>query len=139
MKRCFFIMALSMMWSLASAGSIVAISSDGAEDLYAISSVRSIKFAPEKSADKGYRTILFGEPTGVKGVSGDQPFIFVFPNPVSEYIEISGVDEDAEVLIFDMNGNVVYRTNGNKVDVSGMNNGNYILNVKENSVKFIKK
>ncbi len=132
-------MALSMMWSFASAGSIVAISSDGAEDSYSISSVRSIKFAPEKSSDKGYRTILFGESTGVKGVSGDQPFIYVYPNPVSEYIEISGVEEDSEVQIFDMNGNVVSRSYGNRVDVGGMINGNYILNVNGNSVKFIKK
>ncbi len=139
MKRFFCIVVMSAMWSFASAGSIVAISSDGAEDSYTISSVRSIKFAPENSDDKGYRTILFGAKSGLNEIDSDQSFIFVYPNPVSDYIQISGVDEDAEVLIFDMNGNVVSRTHGKRVDVSEMNNGNYILNVNGNSVKFIKK
>lgn len=72
--------------------------------------------------------------------------ISVYPNPTSDMLTVTlkgNKEEKAE--IYNMEGRKVMETtvgNGkNKIDVSNLQSGNYILNIKgiESSTKFIKK
>lgn len=65
--------------------------------------------------------------------------ILVYPNPVSEYIIVSGIDDGDEILVYGLEGTIVSRTKNNIVNVREFPSGNYILTVKNQSVKFIKK
>lgn len=121
------------------ASSFIAITADGSKDEFEIGKVQSIKFeAPNKDA-KGYRTIVFNPDwTKTESVSSTMA-IMAYPNPVSDYIYISGIEDSEEVILRNMEGAVVSRSNGSKVDVSFLPMGNYILTVRNQSVKFIKK
>lgn len=52
----------------------------------------------------------------------------VFPNPVSDYININGI-ESFTLLIFDINGRMVYRNDNpeNRVDISLLDKGIYVV------------
>ena len=67
------------------------------------------------------------------------PNVYVFPNPVSNTIHVSGVDEeDTDLIVFDMNGKCLLYEKGNELDVTDLNKGTYILFVDNLRVKFIK-
>ncbi len=122
------------------ASSFIGISADGSKEEFQIGNVQSIKFEPQKSGDKGFPTIVFNSSMdGVKNTSSSDVAIMVYPNPVSEYITVSGIEDGDEVIVRGIDGNVLSRTTGKKVDVSGLATGKYILTVKNQSVKFIKK
>lgn len=123
------------------AGSIYGISADGDKDEFRIGDVRSIKIAPQKDGVKSYPTIKFGE-SSQPGSSEDVAspyFIMTFPNPVSEYLMISGIEENAKITVTNMHGAEVLKTQGTKVDVSKLEKGTYILVVEGKKVKFLKK
>ncbi len=136
---------LSMFLTLSSLGTcfaspFIGISADGSKDEFQIGAVQSIKFAPQKEGDKGYPTIVFNASSDdVDNVVSSNSAIMVYPNPVSEYITVSGIEDGDEVIVRGIDGNVLSRTTGNRVDVSCLATGNYILTVKNQSVKFIKK
>ena len=58
---------------------------------------------------------------------------------MSDYITVSGIEEDDEVVLRGVDGKIVSRTKGMRVDVKDLPVGNYILSVRNKSVKFIKK
>ncbi|MCQ2188963.1 MAG: T9SS type A sorting domain-containing protein [Paludibacteraceae bacterium] len=140
--RCLLLSGFVTIASLGSsfASSFIGISADGSKEEFQIGKVQSIKFEPQKSGDKGFPTIVFNANTdGVDNVSSSTVAVLVYPNPVSEYITVSGIEDGDEVIVRGIDGNVFSRTTGNRVDVSGLATGNYILTVKNQSVKFIKK
>ncbi|MBL0013334.1 MAG: T9SS type A sorting domain-containing protein [Flavobacterium sp.] len=68
----------------------------------------------------------------------------LFPNPASDYLNISSAATIESVVIIDVNGRVIktiYR-DANKIDVSNLQNGIYFMKVKTNNsyetMKFIK-
>lgn len=123
-----------------SASTFIGISADGSKDEFQIGKVQSIKFDPQHNEDKGYRTIVFSsENSGVANESSSTVAILVYPNPVSDYITVSGIEEDDEVVLRGVEGKIVSRTKGMRVDVKDLPVGNYILSVRNKSVKFIKK
>ena len=65
--------------------------------------------------------------------------ISIYPNPVSEKIILSGVDDYVKVEILDVNGYVVKEYRGNEIDVTSLTDGLYILTVAGKYAKFIKK
>jgi len=136
---------LSMILPLTSFGtcfasSFIGIAADGSKEEFQIGQVQSIKFEPQKSGDKGFPTIVFNSSAdGVKNTSSSDVAIMVYPNPVSDYITVSGIEESDEIILRGMDGNVVARSNGSRVEVSNLPVGSYILSVKNQSVKFIKK
>ena len=65
--------------------------------------------------------------------------IAVYPNPVEKMIYLTGVDENSQVEIIDMNGVVVKKQFGSEIDVEGLAQGLYVLKVDSTQVKFIKK
>lgn len=143
MKKHFFALLATTMLGICQiqAGSIYGISADGDKDEFAIGDIRSIKIAPGQPGYKSYSTIKFGN--GTQSSTSDEDastrFIMVYPNPVSEYITISGVDENAKVSVVNMQGVEVIKTQGSKVDVSKLATGSYLLVVEGESVKFLKK
>lgn len=136
---------LSMFLAFASfsssfASSFIGIAADGSKEEFQIGNVQSIKFEPQKTGDKGFPTIVFNSSgSGVANATSSSMAIMVYPNPVSEYITVSGIEEGDEVTVTRIDGNVVSRTKGGRVEVNTLPAGNYILSVKNQSVKFIKK
>ena len=71
--------------------------------------------------------------------------INIYPNPVSSILTINGVNENAEISVFDLYGKKVLsqKTNSNTIDVSDLSEGIYIVNItSENETvnyKIIKK
>lgn len=67
----------------------------------------------------------------------------VFPNPTSDFLNISSTDNIEFVKVFDMNGRLVisytYNTTNVKVDVLNLTNGYYTVLVNDiKPIKFIK-
>lgn len=120
--------------------SIYGISADGSNDEFPIGNVRSIKIAPKKEGVKSYPTIKFGEcsPTNSDDVASPY-FIMAYPNPVSEYLTISGIEDNSGISVLNMQGVEVLKTQGTKVNVSNLVEGSYILVVDGKKVKFLKK
>lgn len=141
---------LSSSMDASEVNSIVAISADGEATSYLLSQVQRIDVVAndkvgimkvvtkDGSSEGDYQKIIFAsETTSVGDV--EVPNVYVFPNPVSNTIHVSGVDEeDTDLIVFDMNGKCLLYEKGNKLDVTDLNKGTYILFVDNLRVKFIK-
>jgi hypothetical protein len=72
------------------------------------------------------------------------PVVDVYPNPSSDILRIAGCKGNAQAIIYDMQGNVVWSGNiiASQLDVASLESGAYMLLVKENgssrSARFIK-
>jgi len=65
----------------------------------------------------------------------------LYPNPSSDYIEISNLDEAREYKIYNLSGQYVSGgtiERGQKIDVRGLNEGVYFIQLENNTAKFIK-
>lgn len=65
--------------------------------------------------------------------------VVAYPNPVSDYLTILGIEEDTVVRIYNLNGRLCLESKGRKVDVSRLLKGSYLLRVKDCDMMFIKK
>ncbi|MCR5050910.1 MAG: T9SS type A sorting domain-containing protein [Paludibacteraceae bacterium] len=69
--------------------------------------------------------------------------IYVYPNPTADIITVEGMDGDQTIRIYSLNGQLISASrtsDGNAViNVSGLNSGDYLLQVGAEIVKFIKK
>lgn len=70
--------------------------------------------------------------------------IKVYPNPTSDYINIETASEIKNVAVYNMIGQLVLNTVSNKVDISNLSKGTFILEVTSNdgqkfSSKIVKK
>lgn len=70
--------------------------------------------------------------------------IKIYPNPVVDYLSIISESDILKVNIYDVSGrNMKSNLNGDKIDVTNLNSGNYIINIEtkegKTSKKFIKK
>jgi hypothetical protein len=86
-------------------------------------------------------TVVNPTTTGIEDVS-DVTFS-VFPNPTSDFLNISTSDNIETVKVFDMNGRLVlsdvYNTSNVKLDVMNLTNGYYTVLVNDvKPIKFIK-
>lgn len=140
-KKLFALLATcAISLSQAYAGSIYGITADGDKDEFRIGDVRSIKIAPKSDAVKSYPAIKFGESSANSGTDdASSRFIMAYPNPVSEYLTISGVEDNASISVVNMQGTEVLKTTGSRVDVSNLPTGSYLLVVEGEKMKFIKK
>lgn len=141
---------LSSSMDASEVNSIVAISADGEATSYLLSQVQRIDVVADDkvgimkvvtkdgSSEGDYQKIIFAsETTSVGDV--EVPNVYVFPNPVSNTIHVSGVDEEnTDLIVFDMNGKCLLYEKGNELDVTDLNKGTYILFVDNLRVKFIK-
>ncbi len=69
----------------------------------------------------------------------DQVKRLIYPNPVYDILTISGVGEKANYKLYDASGNVVAEGSGNKVNVSDLPKGMYIIKVGSKRSVFVKK
>ena len=131
---------------------IITISSDGTETTYELADAQKIVFARKvdittmtmqrtnhQTPVTDIRKILFGSKEDVK--VEDQTLatkVYVFPNPVKEFLTISGINQTDEVKIYDINGKLVKSTTGSQINVDHLASGNYLLQVKGITIKFVK-
>jgi len=130
---------------------LIAVSADGNETTYPVSTVQKVVFennAMTVKTNTGDATnitcIKFtqDENEGIKNQKLE-PSIFAFPNPVSETLTVKGVKKDAIINLYDMSGallkTVTSQENSTNVDVSTLQKGVYLLRIDKQVIKFIKK
>lgn len=129
---------------------IVAISADGSEISYLLSEVLRIDVVANETEgsmtvvskdgfeNEGFQEILFTTvPTSVGEM--EIPNVYVFPNPVTNFLYIQGANDSANLLVYDLNGKCLLKETGSEVDVASLSQGTYILQINNQFVKFIKK
>ena len=64
----------------------------------------------------------------------------IYPNPVSDYLNISSEEQIIDVVIYDVNGRTLNtRINNNQIDVSNFAKGFYIINIATDKAKYTQK
>lgn len=65
--------------------------------------------------------------------------ISLYPNPATDYVELSGTTEGTTIYVFNMVGRLIQTYNGNSnsttLDVTGLNEGLYIIKTGDKSIK----
>lgn len=132
---------------------VIGLRSDGNSEYFPISEILQIKpnltnsanptfdIVSEGKKSTGYKSIRFEGDDQMNAVDQEKsaPQIAVYPNPVQNTIYLTGVDEDSQVEIINMNGVVVKNQQGTEIDVTDLAAGTYLLKVDSAAVKFIKK
>ena len=130
---------------------IVAVYADGSKIVYTLANIKRIEVnatynsgemtvvKTNKESQSGYTKLLFAHeaPTSIDGIG--KVSLYIFPNPVTNTLNIVGVDESASLAVYNLSGKCVIKDKGNTVDVSTLSQGTYILQINEQYVKFIKK
>lgn len=141
-----------MLFSICTAlmAEMVAVSADGDETTYALLDVKRIEVDKTSSSvsmsvllndgtkEGSYQKLLFAkEITSVEGLG--EVSVYIYPNPVSNVLNICGVDDSAVLSVFNLSGKCVMQEKGTEIDVTSLLQGTYILRVNNQYVKFIKK
>ena len=106
-------------------GWISFISSDGEEiSRERIADIRSIVFLSDHSG-----------PTDIIDMQDGK--IRIFPNPVQETLFVENSSETA-YRIYDLDGRCLISGDGNMINVSPLTKGTYLLQINNNTLKFIK-
>lgn len=100
----------------------------------------------------GEPELWFGSSTGIAyrftktpllGVQNfDETSVKIYPNPASDFLMIKNAKPDSGYKIFDLNGKLMRKGKlgwKNKIDVSTLEKGSYILQMENLTYKFIKK
>lgn len=132
---------------------LVALSADGSETVYELASVGKITFDDQMVVEDkqgqilqdGVSCVLFAEremEMALPQVESQSAQLFVFPNPVVEQLTVTGTDAQMPLRLFDINGrlvNVFETSDGQtQINVSNLTKGNYLLQIGNQVVKFIK-
>jgi hypothetical protein len=54
----------------------------------------------------------------------------IYPNPTSSMLNVQ-FDRDIELTLYNMLGQEIIKTNNKRVDISALQNGNYIVTVRD--------
>lgn len=132
---------------------LVALSADGSETVYELASVGKITFDGQMVVEDkqgqilqdGVSCVLFAQremETALPQVESQSAQLFVFPNPVVEQLTVTGTAAQMPLRLFDINGrllNVFETSDGQtQINVSNLTKGNYLLQIGNQVVKFIK-
>jgi hypothetical protein len=79
--------------------------------------------------------LVTNEPDAVDNVSGQH--VWVYPNPTHDVLIVKGTDVSM-LRVFDMQGRLLLTENSNQVNVSGLLDGTYLLQIGTQIVRFIK-
>ena len=79
--------------------------------------------------------VVSNEPDAVENVMGED--IVVYPNPTYDVLMIRGIEVQT-LRVFDMQGQLLQKTEGTQVNVSELSVGSYLLQVGTQVVKFTK-
>lgn len=102
-------------------------------DLGAVSDINRISFGTVSEKDI---------PTFIKEIEVSNELkinVTVYPNPTADHLHVSGVSEGATIRLFSTDGKLVLSSKEKDLNLSGMPNGMYILQVDKEIVKIIKK
>jgi hypothetical protein len=143
-------MLLAPMLYANEVSNIVAVSADGDKTKYALADIKRIEvnatqttasmdvILADGTKEGTYNKLLLAKDvTSIEEIG--QVSLYVFPNPVSNTLHIQGVDDDALLWVYNLNGKCVLKANGTALDVTSLQQGTYILSVNNQFVKFIKK
>ena len=148
------LMFISSLLQAAQQPAVIAITADGDENTYALSEVQNITFSSETASYADYKMVVnkkdatsksnvrcvkFGATTAIQEVENDGVSLYVFPNPVSDYLQVVGAERNSEIRIVSMQGNIVKMSNDSRIDVSTLLPGVYFLKVNGKTLKFVKK
>lgn len=91
----------------------------------------------------GVRSLVFGDfATPIQSPTADT-HLSVYPNPTEDALLIDGAEQDTPISIFSMSGNLVQTQTAaqgsNKIDVSTLPDGLYVLRLGSETFKFTKK
>ena len=86
------------------------------------------------------RKITFAEPSIPSAIESalQAGKIVVYPNPAHDLLIVQGA-EMQPLRVFDLQGRMVVTAEGNELNVSGLENGTYLLQVGTQAVRFIKR
>ena len=120
-------------------------------DLTSLGAVKSIYFTMETTdiGDWGSNTTFyFGldkitirpvkEETGITQLSTLNSQLAVYPNPSRDIIDIDGVEIDAHIDIYTLQGQLIHTTTTTKIDISNFDSGIYIIKSGNKTTKLIK-
>lgn len=154
-RKCTFLLFACMLgWLHAEIRpALVALSADGSETVYELAFVGKITFDGQMVVEDkqgqilqdGVSCVLFAEremETALPQVESQSAQLFVFPNPVVEQLTVTGTAAQMPLRLFDINGrllNVFETSDGQtQINVSNLTKGNYLLQIGNQVVKFIK-
>ena len=85
------------------------------------------------------RSIVFTDNTKseIQEIEISDNKIRIYPNPVQETLNIES-GESVSFKIFDLDGRLLLHGDGNSIDVSSLKTGTYLLQINNNTLKFIK-
>lgn len=153
MKRFFCLVTLFFtvaMCSFAVSG-IIGIKADNSKSSFALSSVMNIKVvdnggvsmqvnSKDGSSADGFKTIVFSDAVETETITDmSNANIAVYPNPVEKIIYVTGLENDADLRIVNMDGQVVKSASAQSIEVEDLESGMYVLSINGKVVKFIKK
>lgn len=163
MKHCFLSIVAGLMMSLTAMadnvpGITVEYLDSGTGDyVQAISAIGRIEFSDGKATlvFKDDSTEELGEISSINRITfgevneGDIPTelpqvehkisVNAYPNPTADHLHIDGLQEGQTVRLFSTSGSLVYTGQEADINLSGMANGVYILQVGKEIIKIIKK
>ena len=89
------------------------------------------------------RKITFGTLSATTNILADEQKMSVYPNPASDFIALKNVPEGTlNAVVYRMDGaqiiNVQLSFSSDKIDVSGLSQGLYIIKVNNKALKFTK-
>ena len=129
---------------------LVTVKADGSKTQYALSDVQKIVFSDNamtvsmaSGSDVSDVTCVrfTDQQSGIETLKKEGR-IFVFPNPVQTFLTVSGVDKDTKINLLNLNGALLQSIpaldNSTNVNVSSLQQGIYLLQIGEQTVKFIK-
>lgn len=98
---------------------------------------------PAMNVDESYGTIEIYQTTLLSTqentLSSD---VKIFPNPTKDILNINGIDDNVQIIIYDLNGRKLSESRGNSINTANLNSGIYVLEIKsENKTttrKFVK-
>ena len=106
----------------------------GTEDLGAISVIKKITFGAVSEND-----ITKDDDTPTAVTTERKVSVSAYPNPTADHIHISGMQEGQQVRLFTSDGRLTLVGTSSDIDLSGMPNGIYLLQVGKDVIKVIKK
>jgi sugar lactone lactonase YvrE len=75
---------------------------------------------------------------GIEQIINNNEQVYVYPNPANNRIYI-GTKEIVEIKLYDLLGNEILTTKDNEIDVSGLTNGVYFIEVNTNGNNYTQK
>lgn len=157
MKRKILLFSILLPLFAHAETNFVVVPLSGSDAYYAVSLIGQIRFEDNSTClyDKfgtqlgctpisEINKIVFNEkkedPTSIDGTN--TTIIQIYPNPVQSHLIINGIQEEQIVRVYSLEGKLLIATsakdNSAVLDVSGLQLGDYLLQVGAQIVKFIK-